>query len=213
MLLKEFEAREVISKLIMLMGDDPHRSGLVDTPTRVLESFKELFSGNLCTEDQIKDMMTTFDGIPYDGIVLLKDIEFFSTCEHHLLPFYGKAHIAYIPGKEQVYEWKSGNIKSPVPGKFNYRVVGISKLARLLEARSRRLQVQERLTTDITERIDKYLKPLGSACVIQARHHCVCSRGVSKQHSEMVTSSMSGTFLDSDGTSRNELFSLIYGGR
>jgi len=196
---------QCIRYLISAMGDDPDRPGMKDTPQRVMNSWKEFFIGNeLDNEADIKAMLTTFDGIPYDGIVLMRDIEFYSHCEHHMVPFHGKAHIAYIPGKEQVLK-----DDLPVPGKFNYRVVGLSKLARLLDIKSRKFQVQERITTEITEALDKYLKPLGSACVIEARHMCVCARGVGKQHSEMITSSMTGTFFDSDGTSRNELFSLI----
>lgn len=130
-------------------------------------------------------------------------------CEHHLVPFYGKAHIAYIPGKEFVYDPKFPDMKIVIPDKFTYRVVGLSKLARLLDIKARRFTVQENITTGVTDALVKYLKPLGAACIIEAKHFCVCARGVGKQHSEMVTSSMTGTFFDADGTSRNELFSLI----
>jgi GTP cyclohydrolase I len=162
-----------------------------DTPRRVLKAWHdELCSGYDFTEDNIESMLTQFDTPEqYDEIVILKNIEFFSLCSHHLLPFFGTAHIAYLPDK---------------------KVVGISKLARLLEVYSRRLQMQERLTSQITTALMKHLNPRGAACVIKAKHLCCSSRGVNKQSSEMVTSSMLGVFR-TDSIARNELLRLIGG--
>ncbi len=131
--------------------------------------------------------MKTFEDGSCDEVVLLKDIEFVSHCEHHMLPFLGKAHIAYIP---------------------NGKVLGVSKLARLLEIYSRRLQIQERLCQQITTALDEHLKPLGSACVIEAQHLCMVARGVQKQNSVMVTSSLTGVFRDK-GEARSELLDMI----
>jgi GTP cyclohydrolase I len=161
------------------------REGLVDTPERVIKSYEEVYSGY--SQDPSKILDSTFNGEDYDGIVLLKDIEFHSTCEHHLQPFSGKAHIAYIPVN---------------------RIVGISKLARLLDCHSKRLQNQERITRSIADDIVDHLNPLGCAVIIEAKHGCMRCRGVLKQNASMTTSSMRGAFFD-NSEARSELFQLI----
>ena len=151
----------------------------------MVKSYSEIFAGYKQVPEQ---HLKTFSEGACDEMVLLKDIEFYSVCEHHMQPFFGKAHIAYIPDS---------------------RVVGISKLARILEVYARRLQIQERLTTQIVDALDMHLKPKGSACVIEAQHFCMVCRGVNKQNSKMVTSAMSGVFRDDKKQARNELMSLI----
>ena len=173
-----------VIRLIQYIGDDPNREGLKDTPERVLKSYKKLFGGY---EQKIKDIITVFKDGSCDEMVVLKDVEFYSTCEHHLLPFYGKAHIAYIP---------------------NGKILGISKLARILEMYSRRLQIQERICQQITEALDEHLEPLGSACILEAQHFCMTARGVEKQHSIMITSSLTGVFK-SKPEARNEFMSMV----
>lgn len=175
----------LVRKLIALTGDDPDRSGLIETPKRVLKSYDYIFKGY--NEDPLLLLKTFDDCQEYDEIILLKDIEMFSMCEHHMLPFFGKAHIAYIP---------SGC------------VIGISKLARLLEIYSRRLQIQERLGDQITHFLMDHLKAQGAACIIEASHLCMRMRGVEKQNSIMITSSMKGSFKDNLST-RHELMELI----
>lgn len=180
----DIEARNYLKALLRYIGEDPSREGLKDTPDRVLKAWRtELFSGY---RQNPEDVVKVFEDGACDEMVVLKDIEFLSHCEHHMLPFFGKAHIAYIP---------------------HGRVIGISKLARLLEIFSKRLQIQERLTTQITSTLDKHLKCLGSACVLEARHLCMVCRGVQKQHSVMVTSSLTGAFRES--AVRAEFFNLI----
>ena len=161
------------------------REGLKNTPKRVVESWDELYSGYNQNPKEILD--ATFNGEGYDGIVLLKDIEFYSTCEHHLLSFTGKAHVAYIP---------------------QTKIVGISKLARLVEAYAKRLQNQERITTQVADALEKYLKPLGAAIIIEAKHDCMGCRGVKKSHAIMTTSAMRGVFFDK-AEARSELMQLI----
>lgn len=176
---------DAVRVLLQYIGDDPDREGLKETPNRVLRSYSELFAGY---HQDPASILKTFEDGACDELVLLKGIEFWSFCEHHLLPFSGSAHIAYIPNK---------------------RIVGISKLARLLEVYSRRLQVQERITTQVTAALDEHLKPLGSACVLEASHSCMTCRGVNKQHSIMVTSSLTGEFRKAEV--RAELFNMIRG--
>ena len=181
------KAKEGILSIINYLGENPDREGLRETPERILRSYDRIFGGYL--KDPAK-IFTTFeedDVIPYNQIILLKDIEFYSTCEHHFLPFVGKAHVAYIPKK---------------------KVVGISKLARIVEIYSRRLQIQERIGNQVTQALMDYLDPLGAACIIESKHFCMTCRGVEKQHSAMVTSSLRGGFLDNAQT-RNELMTLI----
>lgn len=166
---KRFE--RIVRNLIKAIGDDPDREGLVDTPKRVVKSWKELFGGYNMSPAEV--LGTTFDSASYDQMVICQDIELFSTCEHHLLPFYGKVSIGYIPGD---------------------RVVGLSKLARLVEVFARRLQIQEKLTQQIADAMRDALQPKGVMVVVKAKHHCMCSRGVGKQNSWMVTSAIHGEF-------------------
>ncbi len=173
---------ENIRRLIEYIGDDPKRDGLLETPNRVIQSYDKLFGGYANKQELIKVFEDTCD-----EMVLLKDIEFYSTCEHHMLPFFGKAHIAYIP---------------------NGKLIGISKLARILEMYARRLQIQERICQQVTHAIDKTLNPLGAACVLEAQHFCMTSRGVEKQNSIMVTSSLTGAFKDKS-EARAEFMSMI----
>lgn len=161
------------------------REGLIDTPARVVKSWAELYRGY--TQDPEKILSRTFNKCGYDEIVLLKNIELYSMCEHHMLPFTGMAHVAYIPGA---------------------RVVGLSKLARLVDCFARRLQIQERLTCQIADAIVEHLAPKGVAVVIEAKHHCMCSRGVGKQNSAMQTSALRGVFKNKPAA-RNEFFELI----
>ena len=161
------------------------REGLARTPERVIESFIEIYSGY--SDDAKSILDATFNSEGYDGIVLLRDIEFHSVCEHHLLPFSGKAHIAYIPTD---------------------RIVGISKLARLLDLHSSRLQNQERVTKGVADDIENILAPLGCAVILEASHDCMQCRGVSKQNAVMTTSAMRGVFFDKV-EARGELLQLI----
>lgn len=173
-----------IVRQLQFIGEDVTREGLIDTPNRIVKSWNKIFEGY---QKKPEDILTVFSADGYDEIVLLKDIEFFSTCEHHMIPFFGKAHIAYIPGD---------------------KIVGISKLARLLDIYSRRLQIQERIGDQITSDLMRLLQPKGAACVIEAKHLCMQARGVEKQNSIMVTSSMKGVFLNNPAA-RQELLSLI----
>lgn len=172
-----------IRRLLEYIGEDPNREGLRNTPDRIVRSYEELFSGY---KEDPRSALTVFEEGVCDSMVLLRKIEVVSFCEHHWLPFVGLAHIAYIPNK---------------------KVIGVSKLARIMEIYSRRLQIQERLTEQITTALDDHLQPKGSACVIEARHSCMSCRGVNKQHSEMVTSSLTGDFRAPEV--RAEFFNLI----
>ncbi len=160
-----------IEAILRYIGEDPTREGLLDTPMRVVRSWEHLFSGY--GQDPAAVLKSFEDGA-CDEMVILRDCEFYSTCEHHMLPFYGKAHIGYLP---------------------NGRVVGVSKLARLLEIYSRRLQIQERIGQQVTDVLMSELKVKGCGCVLEATHLCMTCRGVQKQNSIMVTSSMRGSFL------------------
>ena len=179
---KEWEA--TIRLLLRLLGEDPNREGLRRTPLRVKQSLQHLTAGY--TRDPKKILARTFR-VKHDEMVIVKDIDFYSLCEHHLLPFFGKCHIAYMPDK---------------------RILGLSKIPRLVDAFAHRLQVQERLTVQIAEAINEHLKPLGVACVIEASHLCMMMRGVQKQNARAVTSSMLGAFRTSDKT-RSEFLTLI----
>ena len=165
--------------------DDDLREGLVKTPERVIDSYEEIFSGYSMDAKEILD--STFNAEGYDGIVLLRDIEFQSTCEHHLQSFSGRAHIAYIPVD---------------------RIVGISKLARLLDMHSKRLQNQERITIAIANDLEEILNPLGCAVILDAQHGCMKCRGVKKQEAIMTTSSMTGVFFKKS-EARAEILQLI----
>lgn len=176
--------QDTIKEQLKYIGEDPEREGLVGTPDRIVRAWKELFAGY--SQDP-KDLFTTFQPDGYNQIVLLKDIELFSMCEHHLLPFFGKAHVAYIPGN---------------------RVIGISKLARLVDVYARRAQIQERIGEQVTTALMEHLKPQGAACIIEAVHLCMRMRGCSKQHATMKTSSLKGVFIK-NLDARTELLSLI----
>jgi len=178
---------ESIRNILEYLGEDINREGLKDTPARMIKSWDRIFGGY---NQSIDDMITTFEEdnvVPHDQIILLKDIEFYSTCEHHFLPFVGKAHVAYIPKD---------------------KVVGISKLARIVEIYSRRLQIQERVGLQVANCIMEKLDAKAAACVIESKHFCMTCRGVEKQHSKMVTSALRGTFLENQNT-RSELMNLI----
>ena len=180
------EAEDAVRTLLRWAGDDPSRPGLHDTPARVVRAFEEFFAGY--RQDPTEILKTTFDEIDgYDEMVLLKDIEFSSHCEHHLAPIIGRAHVAYLPQR---------------------RVVGISKLARLVEAYARRLQIQERMTVQVADAIQEVLQPRGVAVVIEATHHCMTTRGVHKPGTAMLTSRVTGVFR-ADPATRREFFSLI----
>lgn len=161
------------------------REGLERTPERVVDSWSEIFAGYTMDANEILD--ATFNGEGYDGIVLLRNIEFTSTCEHHLLPFRGRGHIGYIPVD---------------------RIVGISKLARILDLHARRLQNQERITKGIADDLERILQPLGAAVILEASHGCMQCRGVAKQEAVMTTSAMRGVFFDRP-EARTELMQLI----
>jgi len=176
---------DLVREMLVRLGEDPAREGLVRTPERVKKAFEFLTKGyNENPETMLKNALFT---VTYDEMVIVKDVEMFSLCEHHMLPFFGKVHVAYIP---------------------NGKVIGLSKIPRLIEIFSRRLQIQERLTTQIAETIQKVIQPQGVGVVIEARHLCMMMRGVEKQHSAAVTSSMLGCFRDEQET-RQEFLSLI----
>lgn len=177
--------RRNIKQILEFIGENPDREGLQATPDRVLRAYQnELFVGY---KQKPEDLLTTFDAEGCDQIIISRGIEFFSMCEHHMLPFFGKAHVAYIPGD---------------------RVIGISKLARLVDIYARRLQIQERIGEQVTEALMQYLKPKGAACILEATHMCMKMRGVSKYDSTMITSSVKGAFF-TDEKARAELMSLI----
>ena len=179
----EFMQNDVVN-ILHYIGEDSDREGLKDTPRRVVKSWGEIYSGY---SKSPKDILTVFDANGYDEIVLLKDIELYSMCEHHMLPFFGKAHVAYIPDK---------------------KIIGISKLARLVDIYARRLQIQERIGQQVTTALMEYLQPKAAACIIEATHMCMRMRGVSKQNSVMTTSSMVGAFMTKP-EARTELLQLI----
>jgi GTP cyclohydrolase I len=180
------EAEEAVRTLLRWAGDDPTREGLIDTPGRVTRAYAEFFSGYQI--DPVAVLERTFEETDgYDEIVLLRDIRLESTCEHHMAPIIGRAHVAYLP---------------------HHRVVGISKLARVVEAYARRLQIQEKMTAQIANTIQQVLEPRGVAVVIEAAHQCMTTRGVHKPGVTMVTSRMLGAFRD-DATTRRELLAMI----
>jgi GTP cyclohydrolase I len=180
------EVESAIRTLLRWAGDDPDRSGLRGTPARVSRAYKEWFGGY--DQDPAGILRTTFDETSgYDEIILLKEVEFVSHCEHHLAPIVGKAHVAYLPER---------------------RVVGISKLARVVDVFARRLQIQERMTAQIADTIQQVLEPRGVAVVIEAVHHCMVTRGVNKPGSTLVTSRLTGVFRD-DSSVKRELLALI----
>ncbi len=176
---------DLVREMIVRLGEDPDREGLSRTPERVEKAMQFLVKGY--KEDPEALLRKALFTVTYDEMVIVKDIEMFSLCEHHLLPFFGKVHVAYIP---------------------NGKVIGLSKIPRLIEAFSRRLQIQERLTTQSAEAIQNAIEPQGVGVVIEARHLCMMMRGVEKQHSSAVTSSMLGSFRNEEET-RTEFLSLI----
>lgn len=174
---------ENIRRLLEYIGEDPNRPGLKDTPERVIKSYEKLFGGY---KQEISHIIKVFND-KCKEMIILKNIEFYSTCEHHMLPFFGKAHIAYIP---------------------NGKVIGISKLAKILEVYSRRAQIQERIAQQVVGALDAHLQPAGAACIIEAQHMCMLCRGIEKQNSSMITSSLSGVFMK-EPQARAELMSII----
>jgi GTP cyclohydrolase I len=177
----------LIRELLEAIGEDPQRVGLVDTPRRVADMYVELFEG--LEADPGEHLRVTFEA-SHDEMVMVRDIAFISLCEHHLVPFTGLAHVAYLPGPDG-------------------RITGLSKLARLVEGFARRLQVQERMTTDIVEAMERELAPKGSIVVIEAEHFCVSMRGVKKAGSTTVTSAVRGVFRD-DASYRAEALQYIH---
>jgi len=176
---------DLMRKVITLVGEDPNREGLRKTPERFEKALKFLTSGYHQNLDTVLNGATF--SVHYDEMVVVKDIEFFSLCEHHLLPFFGKAHVAYLPSK---------------------KVIGLSKIARLVNMFARRLQIQERMTSQIAEAIQEKISPEGVGVIIEARHLCMQMRGVEKQHGQAVTSAMLGSFRH-DKQTRQEFLSLV----
>lgn len=183
--LDSVSTQELYAEMLRRLGEDPHRGGLLKTPERMEKSMAFLTHGYTQT---VKEVLhnALFD-VDYDEMVIVKDVEFFSMCEHHLLPFFGKAHIAYVP---------------------NGKVIGLSKIARLVDVFARRLQVQERLTRQIADSIEEAIAPQGVAVIMEAQHLCMMMRGVGKQHSSTVTSAMLGVFKTQQQT-RSEFLSLV----
>ncbi len=180
------EAEAAVRVLLRWAGDDPDREGLLDTPARVVRAYGEFFSGyGVDPEEFLQRTFTETEG--YDEVVVLRDIRFESHCEHHLAPIIGKAHVGYLPKR---------------------RVVGISKIARLVEVFSKRLQIQEKLTAQIANTIDQVLEPRGVAVVIEATHQCMTTRGIHKPGASLMTSRMLGAFRE-DPTTRREFLSMI----
>jgi GTP cyclohydrolase I len=174
-----------MKEVIRLLGEDTEREGLLRTPERIDKALHYLTSGYAVNPEDVVN--GALFGVNYDEVVIVRDIEFFSMCEHHMLPFFGKMHVAYLP---------------------NNKVIGLSKIPRLVDVFARRLQIQERLTQQVAEVIQKLIEPRGVAVVCEARHFCMMMRGVEKQHSGAVTSAMLGAFRNNRET-RNELLSLL----
>jgi GTP cyclohydrolase I len=183
--LPDGQLETAVRTLLEEIGEDPQREGLLDTPRRVRRMYSELTSGYQTDPDALINN-ACFE-VDYDEMVVVRDVEFFSLCEHHLLPFYGRAHIGYLP---------------------RGRVIGLSKIPRIVDMFARRLQVQERMTQQIATFLMERLNPKGVACVVEASHLCTMMRGVRKEQAKMVTSSMLGTFRR-DGRTRNEFLKLI----
>jgi GTP cyclohydrolase I len=185
----EINLKDIVATLLGFTGDPDHgREGLKDTPSRVAKAYAELYAGY--RQDPAQVLERTFPADGYDQVVVLSGINFFSTCEHHLLPFFGVAHVAYLPGN---------------------RIVGLSKLARLVDCFSRRLQVQERLTQQVADAVQDCLAPKGVAVLFEGVHTCMVARGVQKQGATMKTCALKGVFRD-DAMARAEVFSMFNGG-
>lgn len=176
--------QELIRELLLSIDPNPDREGLMETPERVDKAFDHLFGGY---GKDPKEVITLFENEGYDEMIVAKDIEFYSTCEHHMLPFFGKAHVAYIPGD---------------------KIVGLSKMPRLVDIFSRRLQNQERITTQIADAMQELLQPKGVAVVLESAHFCMMARGVEKQNSSVTTSALRGLFKK-DASTRAEFLRLI----
>jgi GTP cyclohydrolase I len=184
-LTKQETIADLVRRMINLVGEDSEREGLRKTPERFEKAFKFLTSGYHQNAESVLNGATF--SVCYDEMVVVKDIEFFSLCEHHLLPFFGKCHVAYLPNK---------------------RVIGLSKVARLVNMFARRLQIQERLTSQIAKAIEEKISPEGVGVIVEARHLCMQMRGVEKQHGQAVTSAMLGSFRHNKQT-RDEFLSLV----
>ena len=174
-----------VEGMLRELGEDPSRDGLINTPSRVAKAMRFFTKGY--TQDPAEILTGALFDVDYDEMVLVKDIDFFSQCEHHMVPFFGRVHVGYIP---------------------NGKVVGLSKIPRTVDIFARRLQVQERLTMEIAETIERVLQPKGVGVVVEAKHLCMMMRGVEKQNSNMITSAMLGSFRDENAT-RNEFLQLI----
>ena len=181
--------QDLLRELLVRLGEDPDREGLKKTPERMQKALEYLTKGHSEKPDEM--LQGALFGVNYDEMVIVKDIEMFSLCEHHVLPFFGKVHVAYIP---------------------NGKVIGLSKIPRIVDIFARRLQIQERLTVQIAETMQRAIQPQGVGVVIEARHLCVMMRGVEKQHSSAVTSHMLGSFRNEQKT-REEFLSLIRNGK
>lgn len=179
------QVRQAIRTILNYIGEDPDREGLLETPDRILRSLGELYGGY---KEEPEKILKTFKdgGEDVDEMIIQRNIPFFSMCEHHMLPFFGVAHVAYLPED---------------------RIVGLSKLARLVDIFAQRLQVQERMTSQITEALMTHLQPKGAACIVQAAHLCMFQRGIRKHHSDTITSSIKGCFRDAK--TRAEFHRLI----
>jgi len=175
---------KLYTELLKELGEDPKREGLKETPKRIAKSFEKIFGGYM---QKPEDVITTFDGENYDEMIICKNIDFYSNCEHHMQPFFGKVSIGYIPGK---------------------KIIGLSKLPRIVEIFSRRLQNQERLTMQIAKSLSKLIKPKGVGVVIEGQHLCMMARGVEKQNATMITSYCTGIFRKNLST-RTEFLKLI----
>ncbi|MCX8105580.1 MAG: GTP cyclohydrolase I FolE [Ignavibacterium album] len=180
---EKFES--LVRNVLIEIGEDPNREGLLATPKGVAEAYEFLTAGYQKDIDEVLNNAIFTE--KYDEMVLVKNIDFYSMCEHHMLPFYGKVHVAYIP---------------------NGKIVGLSKIPRIVEVFARRLQVQERMTQQIADTLEKYLQPIGVAVVTEAFHMCMMMRGVEKQNSSATTSAMHGVFKD-DAKTRNEFINLV----
>jgi GTP cyclohydrolase I len=187
-LIDQERVERAVRELLLAIGEDPDRNGLKETPARVARSYVEIFAG---MQQKPEDVLTTTFEIGHDELILVRDIEVYSTCEHHLVPFHGVAHVGYIPGREG-------------------RVTGLSKLARLVDVYARRPQVQERMTSQIANALCEHLKPLGVLVVVECEHLCMSMRGVRRPGSRTITSAVRGQLRDP--ATRAEAMGLVLGG-